>query len=238
MPSSPSSVTCGSATKVSPGATSSGLHEGEPALDPGARRTRSALKLVHLSVHDARGEQQDRIVRRGRERLGPFRHRKRLGILRTQAKDESEPVQQAPAHRMLRDVAKQRVRTLEGALRFGADAEHMEGRHAAKRCERDLERAALRPLGRLMEKVKPRSVRLMHSAGLQVQERGFGSLGVVAQRGHRLAAALEVHRELRGGDRHARGTLPFERRTDFAVELRAGRCGPCARTAPGGRARA
>ena len=57
----------------------------------------------------------------------------------------------------------------------------------------------------------------------EVQERGFCGFGVVAQRRHRLAASLEVHCELHGRDRQARGTLPFQRRTDLAVELRAGR---------------
>ena len=74
---------------------------------------------MHLAVHDARDEHKHRIVSRGRERLGSFRHRKRLGILRTQAKNEPEPMQQPSAHRMLGDVGEQRVRTLERALRFG-----------------------------------------------------------------------------------------------------------------------
>ena len=63
----------------------------------------------------------------------------------------------------------------------------------------------------------------MHSAGLKVRERRFGSLRVVAQRGHRLAAKLEVHREFRRGDLRACRTLAFERRADFAVELRPNR---------------
>ena len=58
-----------------------------------------------------------------RERLGPFREGERLGILGAQAKDETEPVQQESAHRVLRDVGEPRVRTLQRALRFGgADA--------------------------------------------------------------------------------------------------------------------
>ena len=66
----------------------------EPALDPCASRARSALKLIHLSMHDARGEHKHWIVRCRRERLGSFRHRQRLGIVRPQTKNEPEPVQQ------------------------------------------------------------------------------------------------------------------------------------------------
>ena len=37
----------------------------QAALDPLTRRLRSALKLVHVAVHNARGNQQHRIVQRG-----------------------------------------------------------------------------------------------------------------------------------------------------------------------------
>ena len=97
------------------------LRRREPALDPCASRARSALKLIDLSVHDARGEHKHRIIRRRRERLGSFRHRQRLGIVRPQTKNEPEPVQQPSAHRMFGDVGEKRVRPLERALRFGTD---------------------------------------------------------------------------------------------------------------------
>ena len=90
MPSSPSSVTCGSATKICSRRVER-LQESEPALEPCAGGTRPALQHVHMRLHGARGEHKDRIVRRGRQRLGSFRHCKRLGILRAQAKHEPEP---------------------------------------------------------------------------------------------------------------------------------------------------
>ena len=80
-----------------------------------------------------------------------FPYGKRLGILRTQAKDECAPMRQEPAKGMLRDVAKQRVGTQQGALRLGADAEQLEGRHATKRCKTNLQGIALRPRGRPIE---------------------------------------------------------------------------------------
>ena len=92
-----------------------------------------------------RAQETDRWSRS--ERLGSLRHGKRLGILGAQAKHEPEPVQQQARASDAAELGKQRVGTLEGALRFGADAEHVEGRHAAKRRERDLQRVALRARG-------------------------------------------------------------------------------------------
>ena len=63
-------------------------------------------------------------------------------------------MQQASAHRMLRHAGEQRIRTLEGALRFRPDAKQLGGRYAAKRCERDLQRIALGPLRRLVEQAQ------------------------------------------------------------------------------------
>jgi hypothetical protein len=63
----------------------------------------------------------------------------------------------------------------------------------------------------------------MHSHGLRRASARFGSRNVVAQRGHRLPAKLEVHGEFRRGDRCAGRTLAFERGADFAVELRPNR---------------
>ena len=160
------------------------------------------------------------------ERFGPFRHGKRLGILRAQAKHESEPVQQEPAQRDAAGTsAKQRVRTLEGALRFAEPTPSSWKADTPRSVARaDLQRVALRPRRRLIEQGQA-TFGEGHALGaaLKCSERRFCGLGVVAQRGHRLAASLEVHRELRGRDRHARGTLPFERGADLAVELRAGR---------------
>ena len=151
-----------------------------------------------------------------------FRHRQRLGIVRTQTKNEPEPVQQPSAHQMFGDIGEKRIRTLERALRFGtADAMHVGGRHAAKRCDRDLQRVALGALRRLAEKGQRMLGKAHALPRAQVRERRFGSFNVVAQCGHRLAAKLEVHGEFRRGDRHACGTLPFQRGADFAVELRA-----------------
>ena len=130
------------------------LHESEPALDPFARGVPPSLQLVHLSVHDACRQRKDGIVRCGREGLGLLRHGERLGILGAQTKQEPEPVQQASAHRMLRQVGKQRVRTLKGALCFRRDAKQMRGGDAPKRCKRDLQRIALGPLRRLVEQVQ------------------------------------------------------------------------------------
>ena len=56
-----------------------------------------------------------------------------------------------------------------------------------------------------------------------MQQRGLRRLGVVAQRGHRLAPAVEVHRELRRSHRHAGRTLPFEGRADLAMQMGASR---------------
>ena len=100
---------------------------------------------------------------------------------------------------------------------------HVGGRYSAKRRERDLQRVALGALRRLAEKGQRMLGEAHALARAQVRERRFGSLNVVAQRGHRLAAKLEVHREFRRGDRCAWRTLAFERRADFAVELRPNR---------------
>jgi hypothetical protein len=116
----------------------------EPALDPCASRAQSTLKLSHVSVHDTRDEHKHRIVGCRRERLGSFRHRQRLGIVRPQAENEREPVQQPSAHRMIGDVGEKRVRTLERVFRFGmTDAMYVGGRYSMKRGQRDLQRVAL-----------------------------------------------------------------------------------------------
>ena len=99
----------------------------------------------------------------------------------------------------------------------------MEGRHALQRCERDLQRVALGALRRLRHQ-GPRALGQAHAGRrAEVQQRRFGRLGVVAQRGHRLPPAVEVHRQLRGGDRHAGGALAFEGRAHLAVQLHARR---------------
>ena len=122
------------------------------------------------------------------------------------------------------DVVEQRVRTLERALRFAARAKHVgwpQGREAFASVISSASRSV--PSGACSSRGNARSVMLMHSSRAEVRKRGFGGLGVVAQRGHRLAASLEVHRELRGGDRRACGALAFERGADFAVKLRPSR---------------
>ena len=87
----------------------------------------------------------------------------------------------------------------------------------------DLQRVALGPCRRLIEQGQT-AFGEGHALGRpQVQQRRFRALNVVAQRGHRFAAALEVPGQLRRGDGHACGKLAFERRTDLAVELRARR---------------
>ena len=83
------------------------LHESEPALGPFAGGVPASLQLVHLAVHDACRQRKDGIVRCGREGLGLLRHGQRLGILCAQTKQEPEPVQQASAHRMLRQAGQQ-----------------------------------------------------------------------------------------------------------------------------------
>ena len=45
------------------------LQRREPALEPGASGERAALQHVHVALHGARAQQQDRIVSRGRKRL-------------------------------------------------------------------------------------------------------------------------------------------------------------------------
>ena len=79
------------------------------------------------------------------------------------------------------------------------------------------------PSGAWLEKGQRMLGEVHALARAQVRERRFGSLSVVAQRGHRLAAKLEVHGEFRRGDRRACRTLAFERGADFAVELRPNR---------------
>src|SRR5208282_1098250 len=110
------------------------------------------------------------------------------------------------------------------AFRFGtADAMHVGGGYSAKRRERDFQRVAFGAPRRLGEKGQRVLGKAYALAGAQARERRFGSLNVVAQRGHRLATKLEVHGEFRHGDRCTCCTLAFERDTDFAVELRPNR---------------
>ena len=122
----------------------------EPALDPCASRTRSTLKLIHLSMHDAPDERKHRIVRCGRECIGSFRHRQCLGIVGPQTKNIPESVQQPSAHRMFGDVGEKQVRTLERAFCLGTtDAMYVGGRYSVKRRERDFQGIALAALRRL-----------------------------------------------------------------------------------------
>ena len=101
----------------------------------------------------------------------------------------------------------------------------MKGGYAPKRCKRDLRRVAFASLRRVIEQ-EQRALGEAHALfWAQVCECILRRLRVVAHRGARLAAALEVHCELRGGDRYASDTLPFERGADFAVKLCAGGCG-------------
>src|SRR5208282_1330843 len=138
------------------------------------------------------------------KRLGSFRHRQRLGIVRPQTKNEPEPVQQPSAHRMSWGVGEKRVRTLERALRFGtADAMHVGGGYSTKRRERDLKRVTIGAFRRLSEKGQRMLGKAHGLARAQARERRFGTLNVAAQCGHRLASKLEVHGEFRRGDRRA-----------------------------------
>ena len=59
-PACPSSVTCGSATKIAVGRVVERLGDRQAALDPCERRLRPALHVVHLTVHDARHQHQRR----------------------------------------------------------------------------------------------------------------------------------------------------------------------------------
>ena len=104
----------------------------ETALGPCAGGTRPALQRVDLCLHGAHAQQRDRIVRCRRERLGPFREGKRLGILGAHAKDEPEPVQQASPHRVLRNVGESAsTHAAKRALRFGGgEAKQMGERYA------------------------------------------------------------------------------------------------------------
>ena len=199
------------------------LGDREPALHPRPGRLRAALEMMGLAVQEARDQHQLRIVRHRRERFGALRDHQRLHVVAAQARHVAEPVQQAPAHRVLRRAGQQRVGALEGGHRLGADAERMEGRHALQRCERELQRVAFGALRRLRHQ-GPRALGQADAGrGAEVQQRRFGRLGVVAQRGHRLPPAVEMHRQLRGGDRHAGGALAFERRAHLAVQLHARR---------------
>ena len=99
----------------------------------------------------------------------------------------------------------------------------MGGRYSPERRERELERPALGPFRRKRDK-RQRTLREGLAFGrAQMEQRGFGGLGVVAHRDQGLVAALEVHRELRDEDWDARCTFAFERGADLAMELRAGR---------------
>ena len=100
---------------------------------------------------------------------------------------------------------------------------HVGGRYSVKRRERDLQRVALGALRRLAEKCQRMLGEAHALARAQARERRLGSLNVVTQRGHRLAAKLEVHGEFRSGDRRACRTLVFERRADSAVKLQPNR---------------
>ncbi|HUG24986.1 hypothetical protein [Piscinibacter sp.] len=75
----------------------------------------------------------------------------------------------------------------------------VEGRHAVQRRERELQRVALGPLRRLRHQRQPALGPAHASRGAEVQQRGFGRLGVIAQRGHRPPATVEVNRKLRRG---------------------------------------
>lgn len=100
---------------------------------------------------------------------------------------------------------------------------HVGGRYSAKRGEHDLQRVAFGTLRRLVKKGQ-RVLGESHAlARAQARERRFGSLNVATQRGHRLAAKLEVPGEFCRGDRCACRTLAFERDADFAVELQLNR---------------
>ncbi len=100
---------------------------------------------------------------------------------------------------------------------------HVGGRYSAKRGEHDLQRVAFGALRRLVKKGQ-RVLGEGHAlARAQARERRFGSLNVATQRGHQLAAKLEVPGEFCRGDRCACRTLAFERGADLAVELRPNR---------------
>ena len=175
----------------------------------------------------------------GRERIGSFRHRQRLGIVGPQTKNEPEPVQQPSAHRMFGDVGEKRVRTLKRTLRFGTtDAMHVRNRYSVKRRERDLQRVALGALWRLAEKGQRMLGEAHARARAQVRERRFGSLNVVAQCGHRIAAKLEVHGEFRSHDRRACAHARVRAWSRLCGGAATEPTGSCARRAPGERARA
>ena len=193
---------------------------GETSLSPCAPGTRPALQQVHVCLHGARAQQRNRVVRCRCQRVGSFRQRKRLVVLGAQAENEPEPVQEASPHRVLRHVAEQGMRPLQSAFRLGGgEATQMGERYSPKRCKRDLQGLALRPVRRLFDERQPALGQARALRRAQALERRFGSLGVVAQCGHRLAPAREVHGELGSRDRHARGPLPLERGANSAMQL-------------------
>ena len=214
------------------------LRKGEPALQPCPGGPRSTLKLIDLSMHGARGRNEQRIIRRRSERFRPVGHRERLGIFRAQAKHPPESVQQAPSHRMLRSFVEQRVRSPERALCFDARAKHSGSGKAVKRSDGDLQCVALGTIWRLLEQRRRTFDDPDALFRAEVRKSGFGGLGVVAQGGHRLAAKLEVHGEFRRGDRRACAHARVRAWRRLCGGAATEPTGSCARTAPGERARA
>ena len=129
-------------------------------------------------------------------------------------------MQHPSKHRMLQDDVQQHIRTLVRAFRLRADAQHLEGRGAAQRRKRELQCIALRPCWCLIDEAQPALGERQAFVRPQVPERRLGGLGVMAQRGQRLAAAFEVRSEFRRGYSNARVTLTLECSTDLAVQLR------------------
>jgi hypothetical protein len=110
---------------------------------------------------------------------------------------------------MLRDIAKQRVRALEGALRFPltpSTCVPATPRSVASAISKALRSASA---GTCSRRVKPCSVSVTHSAALRCSSAPSSRLDVIGQCGHRLSATFEVHRELRASHRGACGTFPL-----------------------------
>ena len=177
----PSSVTCGSATNISPGAVA-WLREREPALGPRARRAIVPEADPHLcarctlraqgpdrsstdesaSARSATASASAYSARRHSTNPNPCSRRPRIGCSGTSRSSEYA-----------------RWNALFASLPAPSSWVAATPRSVASAISSALRSA---PSRRLLEQGQPRSVRLMHSRA-QVPQRRFGGLGVVAQCG-------------------------------------------------------
>ena len=112
-------------------------------------------------------------------------------------------------------------RRAQCALRLDrARAERLYSCHTLQRGERDLQSGARVGFASVGGRsASARSVRLIALRGAHMHQRRLGGFGVVAQRRHRVAAGLEVQRQLGRADIASIRAIALQRSRGFAMEL-------------------